>query len=142
MGWDIFLRTAHLWHAPSTLGALSPYVGNPPVAAPAANNPNLISNGGFGEGWYGGGVQIGYPVRLEDLTTNTTSGAQMGLRGDLDGMGFNDTSLSYDVSVAWSDSSIEQNYATLIETELKWRCMALVDRTVLQTDTETSTLRQ
>ena len=38
----------------------------------------------------------------------------MGLRGELEGMGFNDTALSYDVSLAWSDSSIKQNYATLI----------------------------
>ena len=115
--WDgiSFSRTAHLWHAPSTLGALAPYVGNAPVTAPAANNPNLISNGGFGQGWYGGGVQIGYPRSLEDITTtNRTSGVQAGIRGDLEGMGFNDTSLSYDVSVSWSDSSIEQDYRTMI----------------------------
>ena len=97
------------------VGRLSTFIGNPPVLAPAANNPNLISNGGFGEGWYGGGVATGWPRSTEDiLTTNTTSGAQMELRGELGGMGFNDTALSYDVSVAWSDSSIEQNYATLI----------------------------
>jgi hypothetical protein len=29
-------------------------------------------------------------------------------------MGFNDTTLSYDVSLAWSDSSIEQNYSTMV----------------------------
>ena len=115
--WDgiSFSRTAHLVHAPTTLGALSTFVGNPPVLAPAANNPHLASNGGFGQGYYGGGVRTGWPRSTEDiLTTNTTSGAQVGLRGELEGMGFNDTALSYDVSLAWSDSSIEQNYATLI----------------------------
>jgi len=115
--WDgiAFSRTNHLVFNPSQLGALSTLIGNPYVAAPAANNPNLASNGGFGEGYYGGGVQVGWPRSTEDiLTTNTTSGAQMGLRGELEGMGFNDTALSYDVSLAWSDSSIEQNYATMI----------------------------
>lgn len=115
--WDgiSFSRTVHLVHAPTTLGALSTFVGNPPVLAPAANNPHLASNGGFGQGYYGGGVRTGWPRSTEDiLTTNTTSGAQMGLRGELEGMGYNDTALSYDVSLAWSDSSIEQNYATLI----------------------------
>jgi len=115
--WDgiSFSRTNHLIFNPNQLGALSTLVGNPPVVAPAANNPNLISNGGFGEGYYGGGMQVGWPRSTEDiLTTNTTSGAQMGLRGELEGMGFNDTSLSYDVSLAWSDSSIEQNYSTMV----------------------------
>ena len=115
--WDgiSFSRTNHLIFNPSQLGALSTLIGNPYVAAPAANNPNLISNGGFGEGYYGGGMQVGWPRSTEDiLTTNTTSGAQMGLRGELEGMGFNDTSLSYDVSLAWSDSSIEQNYSTMV----------------------------
>jgi len=115
--WDgiAFSRTNHLVFNPFQLGALSTLIGNPYVAAPAANNPNLASNGGFGEGYYGGGVQVGWPRSTEDiLTTNTTSGAQMGLRGELEGMGFNDTALSYDVSLAWSDSSIEQNYATMI----------------------------
>ena len=115
--WDgiAFSRTNHLVFNPFVLGALSTLIGNPYVAAPAANNPNLASNGGFGEGYYGGGVQVGWPRSTEDiLTTNTTSGAQMGLRGELEGMGFNDTALSYDVSLAWSDSSIEQNYATMI----------------------------
>jgi len=115
--WDgiAFSRTNHLVFNPYVLGALSTLIGNPYVAAPAANNPNLASNGGFGEGYYGGGVQVGWPRSTEDiLTTNTTSGAQMGLRGELEGMGFNDTALSYDVSLAWSDSSIEQNYATMI----------------------------
>jgi iron complex outermembrane receptor protein len=115
--WDgiAFSRTNHLVFNPYVLGALSTLIGNPYVAGPAANNPNLASNGGFGEGYYGGGVQVGWPRSTEDiLTTNTTSGAQMGLRGELEGMGFNDTALSYDVSLAWSDSSIEQNYATMI----------------------------
>jgi len=115
--WDgiAFSRTAHLVHAPTTLGALSTYIGNPAVTEPAANNPHLASNGGFGQGYYGGGVRVGWPRSTEDIaTTNTTSGAQMGLRGELDGMGFNDTPLSYDVSFAWSDSSIEQDYATLM----------------------------
>lgn len=61
--WDgiAFSRTLHLVPGPTTLGLLAPYAGNAPVAALAANNPNLASNGGFGEGYYGGGVQTGWP---------------------------------------------------------------------------------
>jgi len=82
----------------------------------SANNPNLISNGGFGEGWFGAGVQTGWPRTTtgEQITSNQTSGVQMGMRGDLDGMGFNDSPLSYDVSLSWSSSSIEQEDDTLI----------------------------
>ena len=115
--WDgiAFSRTLHLFHSPTTLGALAPYVGNAPVTSPAANNPNLISNGGFGQGWYGGGVSVGWPRSMEDrITSNRTTGAQMGLRGDLENLGFNGSGISYDVSLSWSDSSIEQDYQSMV----------------------------
>ena len=115
--WDgiAFSRTLHLFHSPTTLGALAPYVGNAPVTSPAANNPNLISNGGFGQGWYGGGVSVGWPRSMEDrITSNRTTGAQMGLRGDLENLGFNGSGISYDISLSWSDSSIEQDYQSMV----------------------------
>jgi iron complex outermembrane recepter protein len=113
--WDgiAFSRTLHLVHSPAVLGALAPFAGNAPLAAPAANNPNLASNGGFGEGWIGGGVQTGWPRNGEgQITRNMTSGAQAGLRGE-----FSINSgrvLNYDVSASWSSSSIEQDYTTLM----------------------------
>ncbi len=113
--WDgiAFSRTLHLVPGPATLGLLAPYAGNAPVAAPAANNPNLASNGGFGEGYYGGGVQTGWPRNGEgQITRNMTSGVQAGLRGEFSIN--NDRVLNYDVSASWSSSSIEQDYRTLI----------------------------
>ncbi|GAB5500174.1 MAG: TonB-dependent receptor [Pseudohongiellaceae bacterium] len=116
--WDgtAFSRSQHLFLNPGTLGVLAPFAGNAPVTSPAANNPNLIANGGFGEGWFGSGVQTGWPRTTtgEQVTTNRTSGVQMGLRGDIEGIGFNDSPISYDVSLSWSDSSIEQEDDTLI----------------------------
>lgn len=115
--WDgiAFSRSQHLFLAPQLLGALAPFVGNAPVTTPAANNPNLVSNGGFGEGWFGSGVQTGWPRTDDDLITeNTTTGVQMGLRGEFGSFGPNESPLSYDVSFSWSDSSIEQETATLI----------------------------
>lgn len=114
--WDgsAFSRTQHLWLPNAALGSLAPFVGNvAPVDIP--NNPNLVSNGGFGEGWFGSGVQTGWPRNNEDLTTeNTTSGVQLGLRGELDSLRINDAPIRYDVSLSWSDSSIEQEVATLV----------------------------
>ena len=72
--WDgrSFSRTLHINWAPSVLGSLAPYVGNAPVTSPAANNPNLQSNGGFGQGWYGGGVATGWPIsKTSGLPTET-----------------------------------------------------------------------
>jgi len=119
--WDgkSFSRTRHLFWSPTQLGVLAPYAGNAPVASPAANNPNLASNGGFGQAWYGGGVATGWPnSNSEGLpTVNKTSGVQAGLRGDFTGF---DRRLDYDVSFSWSDSSIEQEVSTLLrdKTEL------------------------
>ena len=113
--WDgiAFSRTLHLVHSPFVLGALAPFAGNAPLAAPAANNPNLASNGGFGEGWIGGGVQTGWPRNVEGQETrNMTSGAQAGLRGEFSIN--NGRVLNYDVSASWSSSSIEQDYTTLM----------------------------
>jgi len=124
--WDgiAFSRTAHLVQAPSTLGLLAPYAGNAPVAAPAANNPNLASNGGFGEGYYGGGVQTGWPRNARgQVTRNMTSGAQAGLRGEFSIN--NDRVLNYDVSASWSSSSIEQDYTTLIRDRTERALMGL-----------------
>ncbi len=114
--WDgiSFSRTLHLFWAPSVLGSLASYVGNAPVTAPAANNPNLESNGGFGQGWYGGGIRTGWPSqsRKSGLPTDTKeSNFQAGVRGDFEEFGRN---FEYDLSVAWSESSIEQEVSTLI----------------------------
>ena len=52
---------------------------------------------------------------MEDrITSNRTTGAQMGLRGDLENLGFNGSGISYDVSLSWSDSSIEQDYQSMV----------------------------
>ena len=57
--WDgiSFSRTNHLVQS-EPAGRVIHLSWQPYVAAPAANNPNLISNGGFGEGYYGGGVKL------------------------------------------------------------------------------------
>ncbi len=117
--WDgtAFSRSFHLWLPPSALGSLAPFVGNAPLTGPIANDPNLIANGGFGEGFFvnGNAVRTGWPRTDDDLiTTNRSSAVQLGFRGEMEGIGFNDSPISYDVSLSWSDSSIEQETATLI----------------------------
>ena len=113
--WDgiSFSRTLHLFWAPEVLGSLAPYVGNAPVAAPAANNPNLASNGGFGQGWYGGGISVGWPRNTPTglPTHQKSSNVQAGFQGDFTGF---DRDLEYDVSVSWSESSIEQEVSTML----------------------------
>ena len=112
--WDgtSFSRTQHLFWSPEALGSLAPYIGNAPTA-PAANNPNALSNGGFGQGWYGGGVATGWPTgRTSGLPTDQKeSNIQAGFRGDFEGFG---RDLEWDLSVAWSESSIEQEVSTLM----------------------------
>ena len=112
--WDgrSFSRTLHVFWSPSQLGSLAPFVGNAP-ATPSANNPTLESNGGFGQGFYGGGVATGWPTeRTSGLPTQQKeSNVQAGLRGDFEGFGRN---LGFDVSASWSESSIEQEVSTLI----------------------------
>jgi len=109
-----FSRTLHGIPAPGLLGVLSTFVGNPPVLSPAANNPHLTSNGGFGEGFLtpGNTISTGWPRSGEDrITDNETQGVQLGLRGDFE---FADRAMTYDVSYSLSQSSIEQEYETLI----------------------------
>ena len=112
--WDgrSFSRTAHIFWSPSQLGSLAPYIGNAP-AAPSANNPHTTANGGFNQGWYGGGVATGWPTtRTSGLPTDQKeSNVQAGFRGDFEGFGRN---LEWDLSVAWSESSIEQEVSTLM----------------------------
>ena len=111
--WDgrSFSRTLHIFWGPEALGSLAPYIGNTPTGI-AQNNPNLQSNGGFGQGWYGGGVATGWPTtRTSGLPTDQKeSNVQAGFRGDFEGFGRN---LEWDLSVAWSESSIEQEVSTL-----------------------------
>ena len=82
------------WSRSDHSRALSTLVGNPPVLAPAANNHISV------KWWFRSRLlwwrcEDGWPRSTENiLTTNTTPGAQMGLRGELEGMGFNDTALS------------------------------------------------
>ncbi|MEZ5492775.1 MAG: TonB-dependent receptor [Gammaproteobacteria bacterium] len=104
-------RSTHLFLDPTTLGALSSFFGNG-VAPLPTNAPILAANGGPGFGWYGSGVLTGWPRTDDDLTTeNTSSGVQTGLRGEFTAL--DDRRFNYDVSLSWSDSSIEQNVATL-----------------------------
>ncbi|GIS50954.1 MAG: hypothetical protein Ct9H90mP25_3880 [Gammaproteobacteria bacterium] len=111
--WDgrSFSRTLHIFWGPEALGSLAPYIGNTPTGI-AQNNPNLQSNGGFGQGWYGGGVATGWPTtRTSGLPTDQKeSNVQAGFRGDFEGFGRN---LEWDLSVAWSESSIEQEVSPL-----------------------------
>ena len=112
--WDgrSFSRTAHIFWSPSQLGSLAPFVGNGP-ATPSANNPHTTENGGFNQGWYGGGMATGWPTnRTSGLPTDQKeSNIQAGFRGDFEGFG---RDLEYDLSVAWSESSIEQEVSTLM----------------------------
>lgn len=109
-----FSRTLHGIPGPNLLGVLSTFIGNPPVLAPAANNPHLISNGGFGEGFLTSGntIATGWPRQGDDRITETeTMGVQMGLRGDFE---WGDRAMTYDVSYSLSQSSVEQQYETMI----------------------------
>jgi outer membrane receptor protein involved in Fe transport len=109
-----FSRTLHGIPAPGLLGVLSTFAGNPPVLSPAANNPHLTANGGFGEGFLtsGNSISTGWPRQGEDRVTDTeTLGVQMGLRGDFE---WGDRAMTYDVSYSVSQSSVEQQYETLI----------------------------
>ncbi len=109
-----FSRSLHGIPGPGLLGVLSTFVGNAPVLTPAANNPNLIANGGFGEGFLtsGNSIATGWPRTGEDRVTDTvTGGVQMGLRGDFN---WADRAMRYDVSLSFSESSVEQQYETLI----------------------------
>ncbi len=108
-----FSRTLHAIPGPSFLGALSGFVGNAPVS-PAANNPHLTANGGFGEGFLtpGNSIATGWPRAGEDrITDNETLGVQLGLRGDFN---WGERAMTYDVTYSLSQSSIEQEYETLI----------------------------
>jgi len=113
--WDgiSFSRTLHIFWAPEVIGSLAPYIGNAPVAGPAANNPNLASNGGFGQGWYGGGISVGWPRQTPTglPTEQMSSNVQAGLRGGFEEFG---RDLEYDLSFSWSDSSIEQEVSTMV----------------------------
>ena len=109
-----FSRTLHGIPAPGLLGVLSTFAGNPPVLSPAANNPHLTANGGFGEGFVASGdsISTGWPRQGEDRVTDTeTLGVQMGLRGDFE---WGERAMTYDVSYSVSQSSVEQQYETLI----------------------------
>ncbi len=108
-----FSRSLHAIPTPALLGAFSTLAGLP-AAVPPANNPHLIANGGFGEGYLtsGNAISTGWPRVGDDrVTDNKTSGVQLGLRGDFE---FADRPMTYDVSYSFSDSSIEQQYETLI----------------------------
>ncbi|NKB33206.1 MAG: TonB-dependent receptor plug domain-containing protein [Pseudomonadales bacterium] len=92
-----FSRSLHAIPGPGLLGVLGGFVGNAPVA-PAANNPHLISNGGFGEGFLtpGNTISTGWPRQGEDRVTDSeTMGVQLGLRGDFE---WGDRAMTYDVS--------------------------------------------
>ena len=109
-----FSRTLHLVPSPSTLGSFAPFVGNSLPEGHNSNNPHTLANGGFNEGYFTGGdtISTGWPRSGEDrITKSQTSGAQLGLRGEID---MADRPISYDVSYSWSYSSIEQQYETLI----------------------------
>jgi len=106
-----FSRSLHGIPGPELLGILSDFSFTP---SPAPNNPHLASNGGFGTGFLtpGNSISTGWPRSGEDrITDNETQGVQLGLRGDFD---FADRTLNYDVTYSLSQSSIEQQYETLV----------------------------
>jgi len=108
-----FSRSFHLIPAPSTLGAFAVLAGNAP-GVPAANNPNSRANGGLGEGYFtpGNTISTGWPRTGEDRFTNSeTAGVQLGFRGDFE---LGERTLSYDVSYSGSESSVKQQYETLV----------------------------
>lgn len=108
-----FSRSLHAIPTPALLGAFAEFAGNTP-GLPPANNPNLAANGGFGEGFLtpGSTISTGWPREDEDLiTSNKTSGLQAGFRGDFE---LADRPMTYDVSLSLSESSIEQEYNTMI----------------------------
>lgn len=94
------------------LGAMAEFVGNSrPTAADITNAPLDLRNGGLGTGMYGGGTNINWPREgYTSVTNNVTSGVQAGLKGEFY---MSDRRMNYDVSYAWSDSSVEQNYLTM-----------------------------
>lgn len=109
-----FSRTLHLVPSPSMLGSFAAFAGNALPEGHNSNNPHTLANGGFNEGYFTGGntISTGWPRSGEDrITESRTSGAQLGLRGEIE---FADRPLSYDVSYSRSWSSIEQQYETLI----------------------------
>lgn len=109
-----FSRTLHLVPSPSWLGLFAAFAGNALPEGHNGNNPHTQANGGFNEGYFTGGdtISTGWPRSGEDrITQSSTSGAQLGLRGEIE---FADRPLSYDVSYSRSWSSIEQQYETLI----------------------------
>lgn len=109
-----FSRTLHAIPNPTWLGALAALAGNTPPSFPAPNNPHWGFNGGFNEGFLtpGNTVATGWPRTGEDrVTDNETQGVQLGLRGEFDAF---DRPMTYDVTYSLSQSSIEQQYETLI----------------------------
>ena len=119
-----FSRSQHAIPSPSLLGAFSTLIGNPAAVAPT-NNPHTIANGGFGVGYMtsGNAISTGWPRTGEDrITENRTAGAQLGLRGEFQ---FADRPLNYDVSYSLSESSIEQQYETLIRDRTEMALMGL-----------------
>lgn len=107
-----FSRSLHLIPNPALLGVLGGFVGNAP--SPAANNPHLTANGGFGEGWLtnGNAIQTGWPREQDDRITNSrTAAIQAGLRGDFE---LGDRVYDFDVSYSLSQSSVESEANTLI----------------------------
>ncbi|MXX05676.1 MAG: TonB-dependent receptor [Gammaproteobacteria bacterium] len=108
-----FSRTLHLVPSPSMLGSFGAFLGNTFPEGHNSNNPHTLANGGFNEGYFTGGntISTGWPRSGEDrITESRTSGAQLGLRGEIE---FADRPLSYDVSYSRSWSSVEQQYETL-----------------------------
>lgn len=117
-----FSRSLHAIPTPGLLGAFAQFAGNA-AGAPAANNPNLTANGGFGEGYLtsGNSISTGWPRTGDDRFTNSeTAGVQLGFRGDFE---LGERTLDFDVSYSYSESSIQQQYETLIRDRTE---MALV----------------
>ena len=110
-----FSRSQHVLPNPAWMGALAQLAGNTPYAGiPAPTNPHWGFNGGFNEGYVTSGNTIStfWPRTGEDrVTDNETQGVQLGFRGDFDAF---DRPMTYDVTYSLSQSSIEQQYETLI----------------------------
>lgn len=93
------------------LGFFAPEIGlERPTASDITNAPVDIRNGGINAAFWGT-ARAGIP-RTGDDTNRTdirSSIIQAGLRGDFLAA---DRQFNYDVSIAWSDSSLEQTYQT------------------------------
>lgn len=93
------------------LGFYAPVAG---LARPTSipNSPNTLANGGLNVPFYAPVTAGNFPRTggNDNITETETLGVQAGLRGEF--LALNDRRFNYDVSLAWSGTSFEQEYRT------------------------------